>query len=168
MSFTDPPEGDADPRPIIAELIETCPEFDLLRTAQPKIAVFMRMDPKMRGGKRVLGMLALPHWQGSLGPLALWLLAQHHGDYPDFIMVLDAEFWEGATREARHALVHHELSHAMQARDKEGEPRFTDEGLPVWAIAEHDIAEFNNTVRRYGPWLDDIRDFLTAARENRV
>lgn len=168
MSFTDPPDGEHDPPAIIAELIATCPEFELLRTAQPKIAVFMRLDAKMRGGKRMLGMLALAHWQGSLGPLALWLLAQHHGEYPDFIMVLDAEFWERASPMQRRALIHHELKHAAQAQDKDGEPRFTADGLPAWMIAEHDLSEFNDTVRRYGPWLDDIRDFLAAARENRM
>lgn len=169
MTFRAPTQGeDNDPRAIMARLIETCPQFETLRTAEARIAVFFRLEPKLRGGKAVLGTLALPIWQGSLGALASWLLAEHEGDYPAFLLILDADWWQSATDREREALIFHELMHADQARDKEGEPRFDPSGLPVWAIREHDITAFNAEVARYGAWTQDIRDFLAAARENRV
>lgn len=166
--FALPPDGDSDPRAIMARLIDTCLEFETLRVAEADIAIYMRTEAKMRGGKQVLGMMATPGWQGALGPLAAWLLIEHHGGMPDFLMILDAEWWEGASPRDREALVFHELMHADQAKDKEGEPRFTSEGLPVWAIREHDVTAFHAEVRRYGPWHDDLREMQVALRDNRL
>lgn len=166
--FTLPSEGPDDPRAVMARLIDTCPEFETLRIAEADIAIYMRLEAKSRGGKAILGTLALPGWQGALGPLAAWLLAEHHGKMPDFLMILDAEWWERASARDREALVFHELMHADQARDKEGELRFTSEGLPVWAIREHDVTAFHAEVRRYGPWHDDLREMQAALRDNRL
>ena len=169
MSFSIPdPGADDAPQPIMARLIETCPEFALLRDAQADIAVFFRHEVKVRNGARVLGMLALPNWQGTLGPLAVWLLCEVHQAWPAYIMILDQAWWSDATARDREALVFHELMHHAQAVDKDGEPRFDPEGLPVWAIREHDITAFNAEVRRYGAWHDGIRDFLAAAGANRL
>lgn len=168
MSYAAPPDGDADPRPIMAQLIATCPELELIRAAEPDIAIYMRTAPKISGGKSVIGTMSLPAWQGPLASLALYLLAMDHGDVPDFILTLDGEWWETATARQREALVFHELLHCDQATDKDGERRFSREGLPVWAIREHDITAFNAEVARYGAWTTDIQAFLGAARENRL
>ena len=169
MSFARPSDDPAlDPRPIMARLLAECPEFEDLRIGEAKIAVFMRLDEHIRGGKRTLGMMALPRWQGSLAPLAVSLLVEALGDMPDFIMVLDAEWWEGASARDREALVYHELCHAVHATDRDGERRFTPEGLPSWAIREHDVTAFNAEVARYGAWSEDIRAFLSAAGANRL
>lgn len=169
MSFAHADEGEGGPVAIMRRLIEECPEFRLLRDAQADIAVYMRADTKVRQGKQVIGTLALPAWQGALAPFAAWLLAEsREGGIPAYLMILDAQWWEGASAREREALVFHELMHAEQARDKEGEPRFDEAGLPVWAIREHDITAFNAEVARYGPWHSDIVAFLAAARENRL
>ena len=162
-------EGPDDPRPIMARLVMDCPEFEDLRVGEPAIMVLFRGVPKVKGGKLILGEMCLPNFQGSLGQVALWLLAKAcQGELPDFLLILDSEWWAEATENQRSALVHHELCHCMIAVDREGEKRFTDEGDPVWAIKAHDLEGFNATARRYGAWLGDIRDFMEALREHGV
>jgi len=148
-------------------LIECVEDFDLLRIAKPDILVLMRTVPKVKGGRLELGSMGLPGFQGSYAKLGMWLLASYHGDIPDFILTLDAEFWDTANERQREALIFHELMHCAQAQDKEGEPRFDPEGLPVWAIRAHDIEEFNEVVRRYGAWKEDVAAFIRAATERR-
>ncbi len=168
MSFHLPDDADPlDPRPIIARLVEEFPEFALLRDGKPVIWPIFRDDLVMRGGKQTLGMLAMPQFQGVLARLAAWLLAEMAGPV-DFIMVLDRKWWEEATDREREALIFHELAHAGQAKDRDGEPRFNDDGLPVWCILEHDVTAFHSEVRRYGAWHADLQTFLAAARENRT
>ncbi|RVT91454.1 hypothetical protein EOD42_22625 [Rhodovarius crocodyli] len=167
MTFAPAPEGPNDPRPIMERLIECAEDFDTLRIAKPDILVLMRHVPKLRGGKRELGSMGLPGFQGAYAQLGMWLLEEFHGSIPAFILTLDAEFWEEASERQREALIFHELMHCMQALDKDGEPRFDAEGLPVWAIRPHDIEEFNEVVRRYGAWLPDVKAFISAATERR-
>jgi hypothetical protein len=169
MSFALPSDDPAlDPRPIVARLIAECPDFEDLRLGEARVAVFMRTERHIRGTKQTLGMMALPRWQGSLAPLATWMLEQVLGEMPHFIMVLDAEWWLEAPPRNREALVFHELKHAMHSVDKDGERRFTPDGLPAWAIREHDVTAFNAEVTRYGAWSEDIRAFLSAAGANRL
>jgi hypothetical protein len=80
-------------------------------------------------------------------------------------MILDQQFWTQADGRAREALVYHELLHAAHAVDRDGEPKFTEEGKPIWDIRGHDIEEFNDVVRRYGAWAPDVVAFLAAATE---
>lgn len=77
-------------------------------------------------------------------------------------MALDCEWWSQAPPIAREALVYHELPHAGPALDKGGEPRFTQEGDPIWGIRGHDLEEFGATVKRYGAIFSDITRFLYA------
>ena len=49
--------------------------------------------------------------------------------------------------------------------DREGAPRFDDEGRPVWGLQGHDVEEFAAVVRRYGAHNPDIQRFLAAADE---
>ncbi len=162
-------EGPADPRPIMARLVADAAEFEDLRVGEPAIMVLFRGIPKVKGGKRFLGEMCLPNFQGSLGQVALWLLAKAcQGTLPDFLLILDAEWWGEASDREREALIFHELCHCMIALDRDGEKRFTDEGDPVWAIRAHDLEEFNAVARRYGAWATDIRDFMEALREHGV
>jgi len=167
VTFATAPEGPNDPRIIMERLIECVEDFDLLRIAKPDILVLMRTVPKVKGGHLELGSMGLPGFQGVYSQLGMWLLAAYHGDVPDFILTLDLEFWDTASERQREALVFHELMHCTQARDKEGELRFDSEGLPVWAIRPHDIEEFNEVVRRYGAWKEDVAAFIAAATERR-
>lgn len=166
--FVLPEDGPNDPRPIVHRLVDELEEFADLRIGEALIMVVMRSIPASDGGKAVAGSMALPTWKGKygMGDLALWLLAKAcGGEPPDFILLLDTTFWEGATPHQREALVHHELMHAKHATDRDGEKRFTEEGLPVWAIRPHDLEEFNQTVQRYGAWHDDITSFVGALRD---
>jgi hypothetical protein len=165
-AFSQPAEGEHEPREIAARLVADLSEFDHLRHGEASILFLMRAEKKIKAQRMILGELALPRFQGGLAPLASWLLARLcGGEAPDFIMTLDAEWWTQADGRAREALVFHELLHAAHAVDKEGEPKFTEEGLPIWDIRGHDIEEFNEVVRRYGAWAPDVVAFLKAAEE---
>lgn len=157
------PEGELDPRVIVERLVEEDDDHAHLKQADAGILVLMRVEQRVNQGKVELGSMHLPVWQGKLGPLARWLLAKVCDGLPDFIMILDDTFWRQATPLQRTALVDHELRHAAVARNKDGEERFTEEGDPVWAIAPHDLEEFNAIVQKYGPYLPDIHAFLRAA-----
>lgn len=163
--FCLPQEGPDDPRPILRRLVQEEETFAELRTGEPTIMTVFRCYPLARQGKSILGQMALPQWQGSMGPLAVWLLAKTCGGVvPDYIMILDQDWWDQASATRREALVFHELCHCAHARDKDGELRFTDEGRPVWGIAAHDVEEFNAVVEKYGAWTLDLVMFLDAAK----
>jgi hypothetical protein len=164
-AFAFPEDGEADPRTIAGRLVKELPRFEPLRHGDATILFVMRRDQKLKAQKIILGTMSLPKFQGTLGPFAEWLLIKAcGGELPDFIMVLDATFWQQASMIQREALVYHELCHAAHKVDKDGEPVFDDEGNPVWDIVGHDIEEFNEVVERYGAWLPDIAGFIAAAR----
>lgn len=164
-AFTLAPIGENEPMEIAGRLVDACEEFTHLRHGEAVILFLMRADPKIKAQKAILGEMSLPRFQGGLAPLATWMLAKVFGEIPDFIMTLDQGWWTQAEPKAREALVFHELLHTAHALDKDGEPKFTPEGDPLWAMRDHDIAEFNDVVRRYGAWLPDIEGFIHALRE---
>ena len=158
---------EGDPRLIAAKLVADDADHYDLREGDAVILFLMRADPKYDQHKVELGRMCLPMWQGSMGPVARWLLAKVCGGLPDFIMILDATFWTQATHEQRVALVDHELTHAAVKTDREGMKLFTDDGRPRWSIRPHDIEEFNRIVAKYGAWTPDITAFLAAAGAGR-
>ena len=161
--FYVPGDDELDPQPIAARLVRTDEKFEHLRHGNASVLFLMRRDEVVKNHRRILGTMNLPRFQGSLGPLASWARAKLFGEVPDFIMILDAEWWTQATPLQREALVFHELLHADHMLDKEGEPRFDDEGNPIWGLRGHDIEEFNDVVERYGAWSPDIGRFIQAA-----
>lgn len=159
-------EEGADPRQIAAHLVATCDELLHLKDGEAAVLFLFRNDELIKAQKAVLGTMFLPRFMGPLGAVAGWMLDRMcGGERPDFIMVLDREFWRNADARTREALVFHELLHAAHALDKEGEPRFTDEGLPIWEIRGHDIEEFDDVVKRYGSWMPDLLRFKRALAE---
>jgi len=166
--FTLAPRGETEPCDIAAALVDAEDDFAHLREGEAVILFLMRVSVKEKAQKRVLGEMCLPRFQGSLGPVGTWLLAKACGEIPDFIMILDQEFWTQATPHQRKALVHHELLHAAHATDKAGDLRFTDDGRPIWALRAHDIEEFDAVVARYGAWLPDVQKFANALRDGGV
>lgn len=163
------PEGENGPAAIAARLVDSCDEFVELRVGQPVILFLMRATPKVRNGRTTLGEMALPSFKGPISEVGLWLLARScGGSLPDFVCSLCATWWAHATPRQREALVHHEMKHCGIKRDREGEPRFDDDGKPEWGLQSHDLEEFCDTVRRYGDWLGDVAPFLLAAREGGV
>lgn len=164
--FEVPEEGELDPRPIAKRLVASLEEFDHLRQGDAGILYLMRTELKIRGQKAVLGEMSLPFFRGGLADIGAWALAKVcGGELPDFVCWLDAEWWRQATARQREALVYHELCHCAHAVNKDGEPKFTDEGLPVWAVVGHDVEEFSAVARRYGAWTQDLELFMAALTE---
>ena len=158
--------GELDPKPIAGRLVKELDDFVHLRAGDAAVLFLMRAEPLVKAQRQVLGMLALPKFGGVLGKMGTWLLAKACGGVlPDFIMILDAAWWEQASPIQREALVYHELCHAAHAVDGFGEPRFTQDGDPIWEIKGHDVEEFNAVVERYGAWLGDLTSFIAALRK---
>ena len=154
---------DADTHPaIIAERVLQMPEHSHLVEGEATIDWLMRTDEKRKGGKLVLGSAHMPTVQGDLRDMFEWMLGNLFGRMPDFLIILDREFWRQAPPSVREILVFHELSHCVHAKDRYGAPRFTRDGLPIWGMAAHDVEEFTATVARYGAWNQDIRLFVEA------
>lgn len=138
------------------------PEFEFLRDGEARIEFLIRGHDETRGGRRVLGSVHLPTVQGQLKDVFVWMLEDKFGELPDFLIVVESEYWLSANDLEREALVYHELCHCEHATDREGTPRFNAEGQPVWKLRGHDIEQFNAVVRRYGPYNDEIRHFIRA------
>ena len=131
--------------------------------------VVFRALPKAKNKRMILGQIALPKFQGALGPFAEWMLAMTcGGEPPDFLVILDATFWATATAAQREALIFHELCHAIHDTTRDGELKFDDDGNPVWGLIGHDIEEFNSVVRRYGAGLPDVGAFADALAQGGV
>lgn len=86
------------------------------------------------------------------------------GDVPDFILTFDAGYAAACSDAEFCALVEHELYHAGQERDGFGQPKFTKEGRPKFAMRGHDVEEFVGVVRRYGASAAGVTDMVEAAK----
>lgn len=146
----------------IAERLLNLPEHAHLREGDASIDWLMRAEPKIKGGRHVLGTAYMPRVNGELSELFDWMLERLLGRMPDFLIVLDLGYWETATPLQREILCYHELCHCVQKVDRYGAPRFTKEGLPVWGLRGHSVEEFTEVVARYGAWNDEIREFVAA------
>jgi hypothetical protein len=158
------PHPDHHPATIAARLLEL-EEHQHLKDHDATIDWLIRNEPKCKGGRRVLGTAYIPMVQGELRDCFEWLLSALLGRWPDFLIVIDREYWEQADARAREILVYHELSHCVQKFDAYGAPRFHKDGRPMWGLRGHDVEEFTATVKRYGSWSDEIKLFVAAARE---
>ena len=161
-SFIMPPDGEHEPVAIAGRLVRDLDEFNHLKHGEAAILFLMRVDSKVKKQRAILGEMALAQFQGTLGPVASWMLARLCNGAPDFLMILDAQWWQQASPTQREALVFHELLHAAHKQDKDGEPRFTDEGRPIWDIRGHDLEEFDAVAERYGDALPGSRSFVDA------
>lgn len=167
---TPPADPELDPAAIAARFVETEEAFAHLKDNEAQIVFLMRCVPRIKQGKRWLGEMIAPRTTGpTLQVIAVWALARLCDGLPDYVMVLDEEFWTRATPHQRAALVWHELEHACLATDKHGETRFDPiSGRPIFDIREHDITEFNSVVERFGAWLPDVQEFADALRRGGV
>lgn len=156
------PEGDAHPAIIFERLIEL-EEHRHFKDDEIRVDFLYRVESKLKGGRHVLGMMALPTVQGQFKDLFEQLLCQFFGRMPDFLCILDQEYWLQADQVTREALLEHEMCHVKQEITKTGDLKFDVDGNPVYGLVAHDLEEFNYIVRKYGPWKEDIADFLAAA-----
>jgi hypothetical protein len=139
------------------------PEFAHLVDGGARIEFLLRGREQITGGRRVLGSVHLPSVQGQLKGVFTWMLEQMFGMLPDFLVVLENDYWQAATPRQREILIYHELCHAEHKLDRDGEPRFDVEERPVWGLVGHNVEEFNAVVQRYGAHSADIEAFLAAA-----
>lgn len=160
------PPRDTHPADIAVRLMHE-PEHRPLFDAEVQFGWLMRTSPKDKGGKRELGSVHVVKtmFQGGFKDLGLQLLESMLGYLPEFLVVLDAEFWAAASRRDREAVIWHELCHVKHRVDKFGAPKFDRDGLPVFGIVEHDVTAFNSEVARYGTWSPDLREFFAVANE---
>jgi hypothetical protein len=149
---------------IIAERVMRMPEHQHLVDNEIEIDWLMRTGEKIKGGRRVLGSVHEPACQGEFKDLFQWMLERLLGRLPRFLVILDLEFWEASTAEAREILIFHELCHIKQKLDRYGAPRFDKDGLPVYGLKNHDVEEFTSVVARYGAHTPELAQFVDAAR----
>lgn len=83
---------------------------------------------------------------------------------PAFIITLAADFCAQCSDLEFCALVEHELYHIAQAKDNEGSPKFTQEGMPKLEMRGHDVEEFVGVVRRYGA-STEVQALVDAANQ---
>lgn len=150
----------------VAERVLAMPEHLALQEHGVALGWIMRSTSKVKGGRMELGSVHdVRHMaQGAFKDLFIMLLVQWLDDLPQFVVVIDADFWAGATELQREALIFHELSHIKQDVDEYGALRFNKEGAPVWRIVSHSLEVFNDEMLRYGAWKSDISEFLECAK----
>jgi len=105
------------------------------------------------GGFRVAGQAERPNFDGPAWTRARqeFQMLEWFGAIPDFILTFDAVVGLEADDRRWCALVDHELRHCVQAKSKkDGQPRFTRDGRPVFALVGHDVEEFVDVLSRYG------------------
>lgn len=167
-------DGADSPWPIFERLLETHDELavqaQLHREYEVRWAFVLKYDGDngwVRGGKRIIGMAMMPRVQGMLGSLFDQLLDDALGYEPDFMILLNGEYWEAANDREREILVCHELLHTGQEIDQYGARKWKRDGSPVLGMLAHDLEEFDAIVRRYGEWKSDITSFRQALEEGR-
>jgi len=83
----------------------------------------------------------------------------------DFLLTFDAVYCAQASDVEWCALVEHELYHCAQETDGFGQPKFTKDGLPKFAMKGHDVEEFVGVVRRYGAVSPEVQALVEAAKK---
>jgi hypothetical protein len=163
------PESDGSPWPLLDRLLNECEELEELASmiqSGTTLAFMTRGGDWTSNGRRILGMChCAPSAQGQLRPLFEQLLEDTVGYYPDFLIILAADYWDDADDERRLPLLFHELLHIKHARTREGDLRWDREsGKAIGCMRPHDIEEFKAVVERFGNWSPDVGEFVDAAR----
>lgn len=147
-----------EPRQIAERLIESCEEFSHLQEAEPLLLMLASQRAIVLRGARCNAVVCLPRWQGPLGLVAAWLVAQFGAVQfdgaaldPDFILVFDAAVWSSLDAVGRDRLVFHELKHIQPQEDEFGVIRRSKEtGKPLLKLVPHDTELFDDELVRYG------------------
>lgn len=82
----------------------------------------------------------------------------------DFVILLNQEVWQHLefSADKKEALIDHELCHAAEALDADGEPKIDERDRPVWRVRKHDIEEFRDVVERHGCYKRDLEIFAES------
>lgn len=126
------------------------PDHEHLQSA--RLACLWTNVPQWRGAGRIGGTAEMPSIQGGLWKKLRFEqhLVEWFGYIPDFIITIDAEIANRINDVSFCCLTEHELYHCGQAVYKSGEPKFTKDGDPVFALRSHDVEEFVAMPARYG------------------
>lgn len=157
------PPAAVDPERFALPLLRL-PEHVHLVDGEAAINWLLKRDFKVKGGRQIIGTAHLPRVQGDLNPCFEWLVERLFGRFPDFLIVLDCEYWLNASDRNREILVYHELMHCIHKVDGFGDPRYDENDRPLWGIRGHDVEEFTAVVRRYGAWNAELESFISAAQ----
>lgn len=134
-----------------------------------RIGMLWAYEPNSRGMVAIVGQAEQPMFQGGKWRRARQeqQLLEWFGELPDFIITIDAAYAAICDDGTFCATVEHELLHCGQALDKFGQPRFTKDGRPVFAMRSHDVEEFVGIVERYGAGRGAGRtfDLVEAAKK---
>jgi hypothetical protein len=146
----------AEPKAIAARLIANLEDFSHLKDADPLLLfVFSERALPFRGGMAA-AVIIEPRWQGPLGIVAEFLVAQLTRQQesvaldPDYVVIVDASNWRSLDAERRERLIWHELSHLVAREDEWGVIRRSQEGKPLLKLVPHDFEYFESEIRRYG------------------
>lgn len=91
-----------------------------------------------------------------LAPLLRYLSSGEEEDASagyDFVVLISALDWEGASDRQKTALVDHELCHCK--KNVRGR----------WCLVGHDLEEFHAVVERHGLWKRDVKTFVQTVRQ---
>ena len=159
------PDNDTHPANYAARVMQH-PTHAHLEDNEVTFGWLMRADPKIRAGKVTLGSVhdTKTLAQGAFKDLFTMMLERLLGFVPQYVVVLDANFWEGASDTQREALIWHELAHVRHGVDQYGAQRYDRDGNPVYELVSHDIEAFRSEVARYGAWTPAIEEFIAATR----
>lgn len=137
---------------------------------EARVGVLWSNIPVSRRGTPIAGTASIPRPHPALSAydkqVSKWFLRTFFGIEPlDFLITLDAPYAHRCDDVNFCALAKHELIHCDQARDEEGERRFTKkEFKPIFCIRGHDVEEQIAVVRDFGPVGRNVSDFVKAAR----
>lgn len=138
-------------------IIETFEEFSHLLEADIAY-LFSQHELRLRG-RSCAGITMMPDAQGQSKFLFYWVLEKVFGFIPDVIIIIDQEYWEETTEEARVALMYHELHHIYQKESTKG-PCFDKEtGKAILILKDHDLGEFHDVAEKFGAWDGTIETF---------
>lgn len=149
VKFKDAPEV----KRIVDELIKRCREFSHLRDAN--ILCRFRIGQWSSRGKITLGQAKV---------LSAF---ERHETGAELAVLINKDVWDMMTNHQREALIYHELCHFEQMTDKEGSPKYDDNNRPMYKVIGHDLEEFVSVVKRYGLWMEDVKQLVKAADEHR-
>lgn len=112
------------------------------------------------GQAEIMPPMAMGKWQRAR---AIQQVEEWFGGLPDFLLTFHAPAAATMDDVQFCALVEHELYHCAQARDVYGMPKFSRDGMPVFAIRGHDVEEFVGVVARYGASAAGVAEMVEAA-----
>jgi len=157
------PEEQTHPQGYFKRLVELDEHRHLL-DGEAEVDFLLVREPMIKQGRQVLGAVHMPSVQGQLKGVFVWMLLNVFGRLPDYLVILDKDFWNGESDRSREILMYHEMCHMVHKVDADGEPRFNEAGHPVFGLQAHDVEEFVSTVKRYGAYNTEIEDFIAAAQ----